>query len=77
MEAILLGEMRLARISRGSSASVSRRDVGYQIGRQVRIKGVHRRFIGGVSTKADEAVRPHEDGAAVGNAGCGRIELRG
>ena len=75
--AIPLGEIRLARISRGCGASGSRSDVGYQIGRQMRIKGIHRCLIGGVSTKADEAVWPHKDGTAIGNARNGRIELRG
>ena len=48
--------------------------MGYQIGRQVRIKGVHRHLIGGISTKADKAVRPHKDCPTFRNAGCGRIE---
>jgi hypothetical protein len=29
--------------------------MGYQKGRQVGIKGVHRHLIGGISTKADKA----------------------
>ena len=49
---------------------------GHQISREVGVKGIHRRLVGGGSAEPDEAVRPHEDGTAVGQAGLGRIEVR-
>jgi hypothetical protein len=50
-------------------------DIGYQIGRQVRIEGAHRCIVGGVDTKADETIRPHKHRPAVRNTGCRRIEF--
>ena len=40
------------------------------------IKRIHRRLDGRGSAEPDEAVGPHEDGAAIGHAGLGRIKLR-
>ena len=36
----------------------------HEIGREMSIKAPPRRLIGGDSAEADEAVRPHKDGAA-------------
>ena len=47
---------------------VRRTRIGYQISRQVGIEGIHRHLIGGVRTKADEAVWPHKDRCAVRDA---------
>ena len=41
------------------------------------IKRVHRLLISGVGAKADEAIRPHKDCPAAGDAGRSGIELRG
>jgi hypothetical protein len=65
------------RISGGDRTSLSRTGIWYQIARKVGIKRVHRLLIGGVNTKADEAIRPHKDRPAVGDAGDGGTERRG
>ena len=62
---------------RGNGMRIGRADIGYQIGRQVGIEGVHRHLVGGISTKADKAIRPHKDRPTVRNTGCSRIESRG
>jgi hypothetical protein len=64
------------RSDRGGLTTVDRADVGHEITRQVGVKGVHRRLVGGGSAEPDEAVRPYEDGSAVGNSCLGRIEGR-
>ena len=51
-----------------SGTRVSRTRIGYQISRQVGIEGIHRRLLGRVRTKADEAVWPHKDRCAVRGA---------
>ena len=48
-------------------------DVRHEIGREVSIECRHRRLVGRDGAEADEAVRPHKDGAAIGHAGLGRI----
>lgn len=48
---------------------------GHEIRGQVGVQGVHRRLVGGSRAEPDEAVRPDKDGAAVGHAGLGRIEI--
>jgi hypothetical protein len=68
-----LGDTTTGGSSLGSLASAA---VGHQISRQVVIKRIHRRLDGRGSAEPDEAVGPHEDRAAVGHAGLGRIELR-
>jgi hypothetical protein len=60
---------------RGGRIAVDRAYVGHQICRQVSVKGGHRHRGDGSGTEPDEAVRPHEDGAAVGDASFGRIIL--
>ena len=40
------------------------------------IESGHRRLVGGGGAEPNEAVRPNEDGTAVGHAGLGRIQMR-
>src|SRR4051812_18604946 len=48
--------------------------VGDEIGAEVGIKRDHRCLVSGNGAEADETVRPHQDDAAVGHTGLGRIE---
>ena len=50
--------------------------VAVPVRRQVGIECRHRRLVGRSGAEPDEAVRPHKDGAAIGHAGLGRIEVR-
>lgn len=52
---------------------MARIDVGNEISRQVGIESGHP-FVDGSGAEADEAVGPHEDGAAIGHTGFGCIE---
>jgi hypothetical protein len=51
------------------SSGLTRADTRYQISRKVGIKRVHRLVVGGINTETNEAVRPHKDRSAVGDAG--------
>src|SRR6516165_413833 len=42
---------------------------------QVSVKRIHRYLVGGGGAEPDEAVRPHEDGAAIGHTSLSRIDL--
>ena len=39
------------------------------------VKGIHRYLVGGGGAEANKAVRPHEDGAAIGHTSLSRIDL--
>ena len=53
----------------------ARSEFGHEISRQVSVKGIHRYLVGGGGAEPNEAVRPHEDGAAIGHTSLSRIEL--
>src|SRR6516165_9179934 len=50
-------------------------EFGHEISRQVSVNRVHRCLVGGGGAEPNKAVRPHEDGAAIGHASLSRIEL--